>query len=165
MGDGTMQEQKKIVEAVLFMSQKALGPGEIAEAAGIASPGFVKNCIDELKNEYSSRDTSIEILEIAGKYMFSLKEPYASKVSRLASVPDISKGALRILAYVSKNNGTMQSEIVRIFGSSAYGYVKELWDSEFVEAKKSGRSRKIITTRKFSEYFAVPSSAALGAEG
>ncbi|MDE1852024.1 MAG: SMC-Scp complex subunit ScpB [Candidatus Micrarchaeota archaeon] len=153
-----MDEQldpKKTVEATIFMSAKALGISEIASLAGIASPGAVEKMVRELVEEYRSRDTALEILEISGKYMFSIKSPYASKVSGLASGPDLSKGALRILAYISKNDGVMQSQLVKYFGSQTYDYMKELVENEFVEAKKFKRSKKISTTPKFKEYFAA----------
>ena len=149
-------ETKKMIEAILFMSQKALDVNEIATAAGIASPGFIKRCIDELSADYSARDTAIEIVEIAGKYLFRLKEPYSSKAGSLAASPDISHGALKVLAFISRNNGILQSNIVKLFGSTAYIYIKELQETEFIESKKVGRSKKLLLTSKFAEYFNVP---------
>lgn len=149
------KDYKKLIEATLFMSQNALGANEIGGIIGLANIGKVEELVKELEKEYNERDTALTIIEIGGKYMLTLKEPYASRVSSLASGPEISKGALKILAYVSKNNGIMQSEIVKIFGDATYAYVKELVEKEFIEAKKSGRSKKLFTTLKFKEYFAV----------
>jgi len=148
-----MDDYKMLIEAALFMSQNALSVNEIANIIGLASPGKVEELVKELANEYKARNTAIEVVEIGGKYMFSLKEPYASKVSALANGPEISRGALRILAYISKNNGVLQSELVKIFGDTTYAYAKELAEKEFIEAKKAGRSKKIYTTLKFKEYF------------
>jgi len=148
-------EYKKLVEAALFMSPNAMSISEIASATGIASPGMIEKILSQLIAEYDSRDTSLKIMAISGKYMFSLKDQYISKVSSLASGPDISRGALRILAYISKNNGMLQSDLVKYFGSSTYEYMKELEDKEFVQAKKYKRSKKIETTPKFGEYFSV----------
>lgn len=148
-------DSKKLVEAVLFMSQSAISLAEIAKATGIASPGHIKSALEQLIAEYSSKDTSLMIYSIADKYMFGLKEPYSSKVSSLANGPDLSRGALRILAYISKNEGIVQSQIIKIFGTSAYDYIKELTETEFIETKKEGRSKKIKTTHKFKEYFNV----------
>lgn len=148
-------DNKRLIEAALFMSQSAMGLSELVSATGIMSPGHIQTLINELQEEYKNKDTSLQILEIGGKYMFTLKEPYASKVSSLATGPDISKGALRLLAYVSKNEGVLQSELVKIFGSTTYEYAKELTEKEFIEARKSGRSKKVGTTLKFKEYFNV----------
>ncbi|MCL5100557.1 MAG: SMC-Scp complex subunit ScpB [Candidatus Marsarchaeota archaeon] len=148
-------DYKRLVEAALFMSSRAMGMGELSNATGIASMGTLERIISELVEEYKNKDTALEIVKIDNKYLFGLKEPYASKVSSLASGPDLSKGSLRILAYVSKNNGIMQSQLVKTFGESTYAYVKELTEKDFIEAHKSGRSKKITTTSKFSEYFNV----------
>lgn len=148
-------DYKKLVEAALFMSPRALSVAEISTATGMASVGTLQEILNNLVVQYKNGDTALEILKISDKYMFSLKEPYASKVSRLATGPDLSRGALRILAYINKNDGVLQSQIVKLFGVSTYDYMKELEEKEFVETKKIGRSKKIETTTKFREYFSV----------
>jgi segregation and condensation protein B len=148
-------DQKKLIEAVLFMSPNAIGVGELAEMTGIASVGHVERMARELAEEYKARDTSLEIIEIDRRFMFSLKEPYASRVSRFASGPDITKGSLRLLAYVSKNNNALQSGLVKIFGESTYDHVKELAEKGFIDSRRDGRSRRISVTNKFKEYFNV----------
>lgn len=153
-----MEEQpdyKKLIEAALFMSPNALSVSELSEITGIASVGHVETITRSLIDEYKARDTALEIIEIDRKFMFGLREPYASKVSRFASGPDISRGALRLLAYVSRNNNALQSGIVKIFGESTYDHVKELVEKGFLEANKVGRSRKLSVTNKFREYFNV----------
>ncbi len=148
-------DNKKLIEAALFMSQTALGVNELMSSTGIMSPGIVERLAKQLVEDYKASNSAMQVLELNGKYMFSLKEPYASKVSGLASGPDISRGALRILAYISKNDGVLQSSIVKLFGESTYAYMKELVDSEFIDAKKKGRTKEIHTTQKFKEYFNV----------
>ncbi|MDE1850666.1 MAG: SMC-Scp complex subunit ScpB [Candidatus Micrarchaeota archaeon] len=153
-----MEEQidhKKLIEAALFMSQNAMGVNELVTATGLMSPGKIQELLRELISDYSTRDTSLQLIEIGGKYMFALKEPYASKVSGLAIGPDLTRGALRLLAYVNKNPNVLQSAVVKIFGGSTYEYMKELEEKEFIETKKSGRSKRINTTTKFREYFNV----------
>ncbi|MDE1860398.1 MAG: SMC-Scp complex subunit ScpB [Candidatus Micrarchaeota archaeon] len=148
-------EYKKLVEAALFMSQSALSINDIAAATGIGSPGIVERIVAELANDYKGRDTALEILSLNNKYMFSLKDPYAGRVSSLAKGPDISRGALKVLAYISKNKNVLQSDLVKYFGSSTYEYIKELSEKEFIEAAKYKRSKKITTSPKFDEYFSV----------
>ena len=148
-------DYKKLIEAALFMSPSAMSINEISAATGIASPGAIETLLRELIAEYEVRDTSLKVMSISGKYMFSLKDPYVSRVSSLAKGPDISRGALRILAYISKNEGVMQSDLVKYFGSSTYEYMSELTEKEFVVTSKYKRTKKIETTPKFSEYFSV----------
>ncbi len=146
-------DYKKLVEAALFMSSNAMGVDEISKATGIASPGKIDAIVKELVQEYRDRDTALEIVELDKRYLFSLKSPYAMKVSGLASGPDLSRGSLRVLAYISKNEGMTQSELVKIFGAATYDYMRELTEKKFVETEKYKRTKKISTTQKFKEYF------------
>lgn len=155
MGDEL--DYKKLIEAALFMSPSALGAQELSSITGIKSMGHIERIVGELAEEYKKRDTSLEIIEIDKRYMLSLKEPYASRVSGLSSGPEITKGSLKLLAYISKNNNAMQSELVKIFGTSTYEHMKELVEHRFVERRKQGRSMRITITNKFKEYFSVPS--------
>ena len=148
-------DYKKLIEAALFMSPNALSISELSGITGIASMGYLELATKSLIEDYKARDTALEIIEIDRKFMFSLREPYASKVSRFASGPDITRGALKLLAYVSRNNGALQSGIVKIFGASTYDHVKELTEKGFLETRKEGRSRKLLVTNKFREYFNV----------
>jgi segregation and condensation protein B len=153
-----MEEQldyKKLIEAALFMSPNALSVQDLSGITGIASVGHVEEMVKKLAAEYESKDTALEIIEIDKKFLFTLREPYASRVSIYASGPDISKGALRLLAYISKNNNVLQSDLVKIFGESTYEHMKELNEKEFVERRKEGRSRRITVTNKFKEYFST----------
>lgn len=146
-------EYKKLIEAALFVSSKAMGVEELAQTLGIASVGSVRPMVEELISDYDSRDSSISIYKIGDKYIMSVRENYANRVNDLAGAPDVSRGALRILAYVSKNQPIMQNNIVKNFGSSTYLYMKELLEKDFVKTNKAGRTKKIETTEKFKEYF------------
>jgi segregation and condensation protein B len=148
-------DYNKLIEAALFMASKAISIEELSKQTGVATKINIEKIMDELINKYKTSDTSLEIVKIGDKYMFSLKEPYASKVSSLAGGPDITKGALRILAYVNKNEGILQSSLVKIFGSSTYDHIKELTENDFITSKKFKTSKKIMTTEKFKEYFNV----------
>ncbi len=153
MAQEQANEYKKLVEAALFVTSKAMGSDELAKVLGIASVGAVSNIVEELMQDYEGNGSAIGIFKIGDKYIMSVKEPYANKVNELAGAPEMSKGALRILAYVSKNEPVMQNTIVKTFGSSSYDYIHELQEKEFLQASKIGRTKKLETTDKFKEYF------------
>lgn len=148
-------DYKRVVEAALFVSGKAMDANEIAKVLGIASVGYVKRLMDELISDYKQRDGSLMISRIGDKYALGIKDAYIERVNSLAGAPEISRGALRTLAYISKNEPIMQNSIVRAFGSSTYEYVKELTEKEFVRSTRAGRTKKIETTPKFREYFNI----------
>ena len=49
-----------------------------------------------------------------------------------------------------------QSSLVKLLGEKAYGYVKELSDSGLIDRRRSGNTRRLTTTRRFSEVFGCP---------
>ncbi|MEM3227794.1 MAG: SMC-Scp complex subunit ScpB [Candidatus Micrarchaeaceae archaeon] len=149
------EDYKKLIEAALFVAGRALSAEELASAVGIASVGYVSKILDELVEEYEKKNTALQISKIGGKFEMGVRHEYAGRVNELAGKPELRRGALRILAYISKNEPVMQSSIVKAFGSSTYDYMKELEEAGFVSAKRSGRTKKISTTQKFREYFEI----------
>ncbi len=156
MAESQENESMKLVEAVLFVTGRAMSVDELAEASGIASKGYVEGLVKKLMEKYSGSDNALAVVSIGGKYLLTLKEPYASKVNSLAGTPEISKAALKILAYISRKEPILQSDIVKAFGTSVYEQMKELKEKDFVKAETYGRTKRITTTQKFHEYFNVP---------
>ncbi len=146
-------DYKKVIEAALFVSGRAMGADELAKVVGIASVGAMDGIMQELMADYDRRDSSLYIMKLGDKYIMSVREAYIGRVNQLAGPPEISKGGLRILAYISREEPAAQSTVVKNFGSSSYGYIKELLEKDFITAKKSGRTKKLETTSKFKEYF------------
>ncbi|MGI0100589.1 MAG: SMC-Scp complex subunit ScpB [Candidatus Micrarchaeaceae archaeon] len=144
---------RKIAEAALFVSGRAMDAEEMAEITGIASVGHVRKMLDELMGEFNNRDSSLVISKIGDRYVIGIRSEYIEKVNSLAGAPDISRSSLRILAYISKNEPVMQNQVVKAFGSSSYGHIKELLEKDFISAVRVGRTKRIDTTGKFKEYF------------
>ncbi|MGV8084897.1 MAG: SMC-Scp complex subunit ScpB [Candidatus Bilamarchaeum sp.] len=152
-----MKEEKKLIEAALFISARPMSLEEIRTLTGIGALGYLQNVLNELKKEYEER--SIEITETEGKYEMRIKNDYLGKVKQFAQDIEITKSAIRTLAYLSKHDGMLKSELVRKIGTNVYTDVKELVDSGFVKATRSGRTSKLTLTDKFKKYFvSVPSS-------
>jgi len=82
-----------------------------------------------------------------------LKPDMTSRVKQFAQDTEISKPALRTLAFVSKHDGVLKSELAKRIGSSVYQDVRELVDAGFVKAKRAGRSSTLHLTEKFHRYF------------
>jgi len=147
------QETKRIIEAALFMSSKPLSSEELAKVANIAAAGYVQQLADGLRQEYGQRGGALEIVESGGKYMMQVRAQYAQKVGVLAKEAELGRGAMRILALISKNDGIEQSKLVKMLGTTVYEYMHELVERGFVSRSKKGRTMVVRTTPKFKEYF------------
>jgi segregation and condensation protein B len=151
MNEGS--DYKKVAEAALFASGRAMTAQELGTVMGVASMGYVKSVMESLMQEYAQREGALEIKSVGDGYVLEVRNQYAQRVASLAGSPDITRPSLRILAYISKNEPVMQSSIVKAFGSSAYDHIKELSEKQFIKSAREGRTKRIETTHKFKEYF------------
>jgi len=149
----TDKEEKRIIEAALFISARPMALEEMRTLTGIGALGYLQKVIEELKQEYVQRNSAIEILDADGKYEMRLKPELTARVKQFAQDSEISKPALRTLAFVSKHDGVLKSELAKRIGSTVYQDVRELVDAGFVKPKKAGRSSKLYLTEKFHRYF------------
>lgn len=148
-------DSKRIIEAALFMSSKPLEINDLARISGIGAVGFVESLIKQLQEEYERNGSALQIYFENGKYIMRVRSEYEKEVSGLAKESEISKGALKTLAVIAKNDGMKQSKIVEMLGTTVYDHVKELVEKEFITADKQGRTRVLKTTSRFKEYFSV----------
>ncbi|MEM4389847.1 MAG: SMC-Scp complex subunit ScpB [Candidatus Micrarchaeia archaeon] len=143
----------RIIEAALFQSSRPLRLEDFARITGIAAPGKLEELLRQLQAEYEQRGSPIQIVFENSAWLMRLRAAYAQKVAEFAREAEVSKGGLRLLAFVSQNEGVTQAKAVKVLGSTVYDYVRELVESGFITAEKRGRTRVLRTTQKFKDYF------------
>ncbi len=148
-----MGEEKRLIEAALFISARPMSLEEFRTLTGVGALGYLRKAITELQREYDDRDSAVEIIESDGKYLMRVKNEHVERVKQFAQDTEIGKSALRTLAYLSKHDGMLKSQLVRKIGTHVYQNVKELTDAGFIKQQKAGRSSKLILTDKFRAYF------------
>ncbi|HSB47498.1 MAG TPA: SMC-Scp complex subunit ScpB [Candidatus Bilamarchaeum sp.] len=154
-----MKEEMKLIEAALFISSRAMSLEELRTLTGIGALGYLQGVVEELRKDYDARGSAIEIIDIDGKYMMRIRNEHLSRVKQFAQDIEISKSALRTLAYISKNDGILKSLLVRKIGTHVYQDVKELVDAGFIKSQKAGRTSKLLLTEKFKKYFVQESQS------
>jgi len=148
-----MKEEKRLMEAALFISARLMSLEELRSLTGIGALGYLKKGMTELQKEYEDRGSAIEIIEVEGKYIMRIRPEHVERVKEFAQDTEIGKSALRTLAFISKHDGILKSQLVKKMGTSIYQNVKELTEAGFVKQQKAGRSSKLILTDKFRKYF------------
>ncbi len=146
-----MTNEKRMIEAAMFISARPMSLEEFRTLTGIGAIGYLQNVLAELKNDYEGR--AIEIIEADGKYEMKVRNEYLERVKQFAQDSEISHSALRTLAYLSKHDGMLKSELVKHIGTHVYQDVHELIDAGFVKGHKAGRTSKLTLTEKFRKYF------------
>ncbi|NYZ78799.1 SMC-Scp complex subunit ScpB [Candidatus Micrarchaeota archaeon] len=152
---GETLDAKSTIEAALFMSTSPMTVRTLSKISGLNSWKLVQDRLKELQQEYEQRGSAIVISFEDGGYIMRLKPEYERKVSDLAKEAELSRGALKTLAVIAKNDSMPQSKLAKMIGSSVYDHVKELIEDDFITAEKKGRTKLLKTTKKFKEYFSV----------
>ncbi|MCX8174935.1 MAG: SMC-Scp complex subunit ScpB [Candidatus Micrarchaeota archaeon] len=147
------EEAERIIEAALFMSSRPLSLQELGRLIGVAAPGFVQQRIRAVQDAYERGGSAIEIVDEDGKYYMRVRLRYVPAVKEFASAAEISRHALRTLAYIAKNEGITKRQLFLKLGGGIYEDVAELVEKGFVQQKKAGRTSALSTTAKFKEYF------------
>jgi len=147
-------EQKKLIEAALFITQKPLDLQDLAKITGLSSLGFLKEGLDELKKEYEGK--GIEIIEMEGRWQMQVRPELLPQVASLTPHHDLPEGPKRSLALILYKEPVKQSEIIRIQGNKAYSYIKNLKKSGLVKAEKQGHTKILSVTKELERYFGQP---------
>lgn len=147
----TAENIKSKVEAVLFVTAKAMQPVEIAEI--LKTPvEEVENALLDLVFDYSSRDGALEIDDEDG-YIIQVKAEHLDIVEKLCPV-ELKPAVIKTLTVIALKEPIRQTELKEI-RSNAYEHIQELIEKGLISRTKdkNGRSFNLKTTPKFAEYF------------
>ncbi len=146
-----MSDQKKLIEAALFISPRPLNLQELMRISSIGSLGLLKKEIEDLTTEYTDR--GIEIIQTQEGWQMQVKQEFLSKVANLTPYSDLSEGAKRTLAVVIYKEPLKQSELIKLQGNKAYVYIKELEKRALVKSERVGHTKNLRVTNEFERYF------------
>ncbi|MBE7708710.1 MAG: SMC-Scp complex subunit ScpB [Cyanobacteria bacterium SIG27] len=142
---------KSKIEAILFITSKAMQPIEIAELLGIEEE-VAQEALLDLMFDYSSREGALEIDDEDG-YIIQVKAEHMDIVEKLCPV-ELSPAVIKTLTVIALKEPIRQSYLKEI-RPSAYEHIAELLEQGLISRSKdkNGRSFNIRTTKKFQEYF------------
>jgi segregation and condensation protein B len=151
-----------LLEAALYVAGKPLDINEICAMLGSRSKKNAQKLLTTLKQDYASRNTSLEILELKDdRYVLQLKADYTPLVKKLVNRPLLSSGPLKTLSYIAYRQPISQKRVIEVRGQHAYGHVKLLKEMGLIAAERSGRSMALKTTDYFADYFGLIHDTAL----
>jgi segregation and condensation protein B len=150
-----MSENKRIIEAALFVAGKPLKIDELAKVCVSGNLGLIRNCVEELVREYDDGGSGIAIQKIEEGYVMRVRDDLEGKLMHLVPETEIQAPVLKILALIAYEQPIKQSDVVKERGNKAYKYIKFLREQGFVEGKRCGRTRMLNVTPKFKDYFHI----------
>ncbi|HIG93251.1 TPA: SMC-Scp complex subunit ScpB [Candidatus Woesearchaeota archaeon] len=154
-----MESNEKKVEAVLFAVGKEITAERVAVLCQL-EVSQVEGILAHLVAEYAQQDHSLQLVRKELGWKLTVKDEFVPLVSSLVSSTELEKPLMETLAVIAWKYPIVQSEIIKLRGSSSYEHMARLEELGFVEKGKHGRTFKVKLTRKFFEYFDLPSEEA-----
>ena len=151
-----MQDNKNKIEAILFTTGRFLTIDEISRLVGIGSIGFIKQILDELKEDYSKRETALELInDEKSRWKLNIRKDYLYLTEELLSDAELDKPTQETLAIIAYRQPAIQSDVVNYRGNKAYDHIRKLKEEGFVLSERFGRTKLLKLTQKFFDYFDV----------
>jgi segregation and condensation protein B len=164
-GQEALLKFKKIIEAMLFASDKPLSVDQLytlLEHDLAVSRAMIRQIIEELMLEYEER--GIQLVEHGGAYRFQTKADFSEWVQRLweEKPQKYSRALLETLALIAYRQPITRGDIEEIRGVAvSSNIIKTLQERNWVRIvghrEVPGRPAIYATTRQFLAYFNLKS--------
>lgn len=144
-----------ILEAILFGAGRSMTVGEIAFAAQ-EDEGLVEGALSNLRATLSRRRSgALQVSEVSGRWIMEVKPSLSDRMPGGVR-PDIPQRLMPAAALIAYHQPMSQSTLVGMLGQRAYDHVRELSAMGLISRRRDGLTRRLMTTRRFAEYFGAP---------
>jgi segregation and condensation protein B len=159
------EEAKRVIEALLFVSDKQVTLDTLKEVLGEKEIGNkdIESFIETLNTEYSSQGRSFAIREVAGGYQMVTDPIFSKWIAELYRRPaeKLRGPALETLAIIAYKQPITRSDIEAIRGVNVDGVLNTLEDRKLIRTRgrAEGPGRPILygTTNEFLVHFGLKS--------
>ena len=155
---------ESVGEAVLFASDEPLSAVRLVSIAEAGSIKQVRECVENLNEQYKEGGRSFRIEKIAGGYQMmthNMFNHWLVKLSRVRTETKLSQAALETLAIVAYKQPVIRADIEAIRGVACGEMLRSLMYKGLVKiagrAEVLGRPMLYGTTKKFLEIFGLDS--------
>jgi len=144
-----------LIEATMCSAGKSMSAAELSTALGYDEDEMLDSLGSLQATLRRRKGGSLQLAEVGDRWALEVKPAIASHLPRetkTAMAPKLLKAA----ALIAYHQPMPQSRLVELLGQKAYDYVRELAQLGMVDRRKDGNTRRLSTTRRFSESFGCP---------
>ncbi len=150
-----MNEYKNQVEAVLFAAGKKLPISEIAKLCRTKNLPIIEEALKELSVDYEQKGGSLLVFHEGDNWKLTVREKYLTNVQKIVADTELTKTVMETLSVVAYKAPCLQSDIIHIRTNKAYDHLDQLETMGYLKRIKSGRTKKIMLTQHFYDYFDI----------
>jgi segregation and condensation protein B len=154
-----MELNEKKVEAVLFAIGKDVTSERLASLCSLSIEEVDKIMI-KLKEEYEEKDNSLRIIKKDDGWKLTVLDEFIPLVSSIVSSTELERPLMETLAVIAWRYPIVQSDVIKLRSPAAYDHMRQLCEQGFVSKERVGRTYQVKLTKKFFEYFDLPSDEA-----
>ncbi len=144
-----------LLEAILFSAGRSLSVIEMSENLGYEEDEIVESIGNLQSTIKRRRGGGLQIVEIGGKWAMEVKPGIADHLPK-ETKSELPPKLLKAAALIAYHQPMPQSRLVELLGQRAYDHIRELAQAGLIGRRRDGNTRRLTTTRRFSEMFGCP---------
>lgn len=158
---------KRVIEALLFSTNEPLSFTKIREITDTIyefKPRILRELIDELQNDFISKQMVYRLEEIAEGFLLRTSEefgPYLNLLYRNKRIEKLSQAAAEVLAIIAYRQPITRPQIDSIRGVDSSGTLQALLERQLIEPlgklEAPGRPTLFGITKDFLKHFGLKS--------
>ena len=144
-----------LLEAMLFGAGRSLSVSEMSENLGYEEEEILESIGNLQSTIKRRRGGGLQVVEIGGKWAMEVKPGIADHLPK-ETKSELPPKLLKAAALIAYHQPMPQSRLVELLGQRAYDHIRELAQAGLIGRRRDGNTRRLTTTRRFSEMFGCP---------
>ena len=144
-----------LLEATLFSAGRSLDLTEMSETLGYDEEEIIESLGNLQSTIKRRRGGGLQIVEIGKKWAMEVKPQIADHLPK-ETKSELPPKLLKAAALIAYHQPMPQSRLVELLGQRAYDHIRELAQAGLIGRRRDGNTRRLTTTRRFSEMFGCP---------
>jgi len=144
-----------LLEAILFSAGRSLSVLELSENLGYEEDEIIESIGNLQSTIKRRRGGGLQVVEIGGKWAMEVKPGIADHLPK-ETKSELPPKLLKAAALIAYHQPMPQSRLVELLGQRAYDHIRELAQAGLIGRRRDGNTRRLTTTRRFSEMFGCP---------
>lgn len=144
-----------LLEATLFSAGRSMNMNELSEQLGYDEEEITEAMTNLQATVKRRRGGGLQVVEIGGKWAMEVKPIIANHLPK-ETKSELAPKLLKAAALIAYHQPMPQSRLVELLGQRAYDHIRELAQAGLIGRRRDGNTRRLTTTRRFSEMFGCP---------